>query len=104
MTSRLANPFLVPPSGGPAGWMCRIAEFGSSLVFRASKNWVFTSSAEPPEDGTSNGDKTAVACSSIDAGPYSSSAPSSRQNIIELSYSRPHWGHFFISLLGDDLS
>src|SRR4051812_48229387 len=37
-------------------------------------------------------DRIAVAGSLAGAGPYSSSDPSSRQNIIELSYSRPHCG------------
>ena len=31
------------------------------------------------------------------AGPYSNSAPSSRQKLSELSYSRPHSGHRFIA-------
>jgi hypothetical protein len=64
--------FRVSPSGG-----------------RPARTWVLDSAEEPPEGGTLNEERIAVAGSS-DAGPYSSSVPSSRQNIIELSYSRPH--------------
>jgi len=42
-------------------------------------------SEAPREGGTPNADRTAVAGSSIDAGPKSNSAPSSRQKLIESS-------------------